>query len=65
MAITKRQRLLNWSKERGWFYLSNVPYDTIGMSRQTCSSALIDFCEQGKMDFRIQGLKQYKLRETK
>ena len=65
MAITKRQRLLNWAKGRDWFYLANVPYDNLGMSRQTCSSALIDFCEQGRMDFRIQGIKQYKLRSDK
>jgi len=61
--MTKRQLLINWAKNEDWFYLSNVPYKALGMSRQTCSSALIYYCEKDVMEFRIVGLKQYRIKE--
>jgi hypothetical protein len=62
---TKRSRLFNWAINRGWFYLNQVPYDVLGMSRQEASTALIDFCKQNRMDFRVVGLKQYKVRDER
>ena len=58
--MKKRDMLLDWAKDQNWFYLPDVPYQSFGMSRQTASTALIDFCRQGKMDFRVVGIKQYK-----
>jgi hypothetical protein len=59
---TKRSRLFDWAVNRSWFYLSQVPFDTFGMSRQDASNALASFCHQGRMDFRIVGLKQYRVK---
>jgi hypothetical protein len=60
--MKKRDRLLKWAVGKDWFYLNEVPFDNFGMSRATASTALADFCKQGKMDFRIQGIKQYRVR---
>jgi len=60
--MTKREKLIKWASKRGWFYLCEVPYQSMGMTRATTSSALIHFCERGVMDFRIQGIKQYRIR---
>ena len=59
--MTKRQLLLAWANGRDWFYLYEVPLDIIGMSKQTCSTALSDFCRRKLMDFRVRGIKQYKI----
>lgn len=59
---SKTQLLLAWAKDRDWFYLSEVPHETFGMTKATASSALIAFCNQGKMDFRVLGLKQYRIK---
>lgn len=64
VKVTKRNLLLGWAKGRDWFYLSEVPLELIGMSRPSASSALIHLCEKGIMDFRIQGLKQYRVRDS-
>jgi hypothetical protein len=60
--VKKRDQLLKWAHGRDWFYLSEVPFLNFGMSRATASTTLIDFCKQGKMDFRVQGLKQYRMK---
>lgn len=63
---SKAQQLLQWAKQHGgWFYLNEVPFASFGMSRADASSALIAFCRRGKMDFRIQGIKQYRAKESK
>jgi hypothetical protein len=59
--MTKREQLHHWMLTHGdWLYLADVPNDQFGMSRATCSSALIVMCEQGRAEFRVVGLKQYK-----
>jgi len=60
--MTKRQKLFNWAVNRGWFYLNQVPWDNFGMSKQEASTALISFCKQGRCDFRVVGLKQYRVK---
>ena len=60
--MTKRDKLFKWAAKKDWFYLSDVPWQTFGMTRQDASTALIDFCKQGRADFRIVGLKQYKVK---
>lgn len=60
--MSKRDRLLEWAKSKDWFYLNEVPGEMFAMSRASVSSALIDLCRRGKMDFRIVGLKQYRAR---
>jgi hypothetical protein len=60
--VKKRDLLYKWAQEKGWFYLCEVPYESFGMSRATASTALIDLCKRGKADFRIQGLKQYRVK---
>ena len=60
--MKKRDKLMNWAKEQTWFYLSQVPWTNFGMTRQDASTALSDFCKQGRADFRIVGLKQYKVK---
>ena len=61
--MKKRQKLMDWAKNKNWFYLSDVPWQTFGMTRQDASTALISFCRQGRADFRIVGLKQYRVKE--
>lgn len=59
--MTKRDKLHEWLMLIGdWVYLSEVPYIRLGMSKETCSSALADFCKQGRADFRVVGIKQYR-----
>jgi hypothetical protein len=59
--MTKREALHQWLlRQDDWVYLAEVPYYRLGMSQATCSSALIDMCEQGRVDFRVVGLKQYR-----
>lgn len=60
--MKKRDELFAWAvSQSDWFYLADVPFQTFGMTRQCASTALIDFCRQGRMVFRIVGLKQYKV----
>jgi hypothetical protein len=61
--MTKRQKLFDWALNKGWFYLSQIPFDNFGMTRQDASTALRDFCKQGRCDFRVVGLKQYKVKD--
>ena len=61
--MKKRDKLIKWAQKQGWFYLNQVPWDSFGMSKQEASTALISFCKQGRADFRIVGLKQYKVKE--
>ena len=63
MKVTKKFVLIGWAKGRDWFYLNEVPFASMGMSRAAASSALISLCEKGYMDFRIQGIKQYRLKD--
>lgn len=63
--MKKRDLLFQWAKKQNWFYLSQVPWQTFGMTRQDASTALIDFCKQGRADFRVVGLKQYKVKDEK
>ena len=63
--MKKRDMLFDWAKHRDWFYLNEVPFDTFGMSRQDASTALASFCRQRRMDFRVVGLKQYKVKDEK
>lgn len=60
--MTKRDMLFEWAKEKDWFYLSEVPYASFGMSQAAASTSLIDFCKQNRMDFRVVGKKQYRVR---
>ena len=63
--MTKRDHLHEWLMLIGdWVYLSEVPYIRLGMSKETCSSALADFCKQGRADFRVLGLKQYRANDV-
>jgi len=62
-VLTKRHRLLNWARRREWFYLNEVPFDSFEMSKPTASTALVDFCKKGLMEFRIAGIKQYRVRQ--
>ena len=61
--MKKRDRLFNWAVNKGWFYLNQVPWDNFNMSKQEASTALISFCKQGRADFRVVGLKQYKVKD--
>lgn len=59
--MTKREKLHKWLMLMGdWVYLSEVPYVHWGMSRETCSTALIDLCRQERVEFRVVGIKQYR-----
>ena len=60
--MKKRDMLFEWAKNRDWFYLYEVPHDSFGMSQAAASTSLIDFCKQNRMDFRMVGKKQYKVR---
>lgn len=60
--MKKRDKLFNWAAKQGWFYLADVPYTNFNMTRQDASTALISFCRQGRADFRIVGLKQYRVK---
>lgn len=60
--MIKRHMLLAWAKKQGWFYLRDVPFKEMGMSKPTCGTALTDFCKRGIMDYRIVGLKQYRIK---
>jgi len=59
--MTKRDQLHSWLLRVGdWVYLAEVPYQRFDMSKETCSSALTDFCTQGRAEFRVVGIKQYR-----
>lgn len=59
--MTKRDKLHEWLMLMGdWLYLIEIPHERFGMSKATCSSALQDMCNQGRADFRVVGLKQYR-----
>lgn len=59
--MTKRDKLHEWLMLMGdWLYLSEVPHDRFDMSYESCSGALRDLCAQGRADYRIVGLKQYR-----
>jgi len=59
--MTKTEQLLRWLKNKqDWIYLSDVPFSNFNMSRQSASETLTRLCNQGRADFRIQGLKQYR-----
>ena len=59
--MTKRDQLHEWLFMMGdWLYLVEIPHERFGMSKATCSSALTDFCTQGRADYRVIGLKQYR-----
>lgn len=59
--MKKREQLHNWLMSiSDWAYLVEVPHELFGMSKPTCSSALQDFCNQGRAEFRVIGLKQYR-----
>ena len=60
--MTKREKLFKWAAKKDWFYLSDVPYKDFGMTRQSASTALISFCKQGRADFRVVVLKQYRIK---
>ena len=60
--MKKRDLLYKWAQGKDWFYLCEVPYESFGMSRAAASTALIDLCKQGRADFRIVGLKQYRVK---
>lgn len=61
--MKKRDMLIAWAKEKNdWFYLNEVPRELFGLSLASTSTALIELCKKGKMDFRVVGLKQYRLR---
>lgn len=60
--MKKRDKLIKWAQKQGWFYLADVPWQTFGMTRQDASTALISFCRQGRADFRVVGLKQYRVK---
>lgn len=61
--MRKRYKLIEWAKGRDWFYLREVPKEDFEMSLQSVNSALRDLCDKNQMQFRIVGLKQYKLIE--
>ena len=58
--MKKRDMLLDWAKDRGWFCLKDIPYAEFGMTRQTTSTALIDLCYQKKMLAKVNGQRWYK-----
>ena len=62
MRKTKRQQVLDWAEDRDWFYLNEVPKEKFNMSLATASTALIEMCERGIMEFRVVGLKQYRIK---
>ena len=57
----KRIKIVEWAKTQDWFYLRDVPKEQFEMSLQSVNSALSDLCNQNKMEFRIVGLKQYRI----
>ena len=58
---SKRTQLHAWLMLMGdWMYLSEIPHEQFGMTKETCSSALIDFCKQGRAESKMLGLKQYR-----
>ena len=59
--MTKRDKLHEWLLSLGdWLYLVEIPHDRFGMSKASCSSTLRELCDQGRADFRVIGLKQYR-----
>lgn len=63
--MTKRDKLHEWLLRIGdWVYLAEVPYQRFDMSKETCSSALADFCTQGRADYRVVGIKQYRANDV-
>lgn len=59
--MTKREKLHEWLMQIGeWVYLNEVPYSDLSMSMPTCSTALLDFCKQGRAEFRVVGRHQYR-----
>jgi predicted transcriptional regulator len=62
--MKKTDMLFNWLKQKNdWVYLMDVPHETFGMSKAQLSSALISFCNQGRCDFRVIRMKQYRVKE--
>lgn len=58
--MTKRSQLVAWIKKQpGWFYLSDVPHESFGMSKQTCHNALADMVRLCLIDKRVVGKNQY------
>jgi hypothetical protein len=63
--MTKRDQLHEWLMLIGdWVYLSEIDHERFGMSKAGCSSALIDLCTQGRADYRVIGLKQYRANDV-
>ena len=59
--MTKRDKLHEWLYMMGdWLYLSEIDHERFGMSKASCSSTLRELCDQGRCDFRVIGLKQYR-----
>ena len=57
--------LHNWLLSKNdWVYLNEVPLEQMKMSKAAASSALISLCKHGCADFRIQGFKQYRAKQT-
>jgi len=62
--MTNRDKLYKWLEEqKDWVYLREVPHKNFGMSLATASTALTAFCAQGRCEFRIVGLKQYRCKK--
>ena len=61
--MKKRDMLLDWAKDRGWFCLRDIPHAELGMTRQTTSTALIDLCYQKKMLSKVKGQRWYKFND--
>jgi len=60
-TMKKRDKLFKWLNAKSdWVYLREVPHKNFGMSLATASTALNDFCNQGRCEFRVVGLKQYR-----
>lgn len=63
--MTKRDQLHKWLlRIDDWVYLAEVPYQRFDMSKEACSSALAYFCKQGRADYRIVGIKQYRANDV-
>ena len=59
--MTKTQQLHQWLLERsGWVYLCEIPFESFGLSKPAANETLNRLCRQGCVDFRIQGIKQYR-----
>jgi hypothetical protein len=61
--MKKTQMLYDWLKQqKEWLYLFEIPHENFGMSKAQASTTLINLCKQGKCDFRISRMKQYRVR---